>query len=252
MKGNRKAAVLTAALLFASSTAGIAQEVLTGDFRLSRTTSEIAGPEMAQKLSKFIPVDESLKWQIYVPQNYQRDRPPGLFVYINPDGWGGIPDQWKPLFDAQNLIWIGANRGSGPPSETRDVYTALFGSRILGVDYSIDLDRVYVGSSGRAASTALNVLLRDSEITGAVYISGSAFWGDQMPDRAEILRRKYYVFITGSDDQAKTVVRRDYESYKSDGVQNVKLIFETGRLGKIPEAELIEEALQFLDSHLAR
>jgi hypothetical protein len=130
-----------------------------------------------------------LKWQVYVPQDYQRNRPPGVFVYINPDGWGGIPDQWKPVF---------AN-----------------------------------------------------EFAGAAYISGSAFWGDRMPDRAEALRRKYHVFITGTDDKAKKAVRRDYESYKDDGVQNVKLIFENGRFGKIPSTQRIEEALRYLDSHLA-
>ncbi|MDA0706991.1 MAG: hypothetical protein O2907_10160 [Proteobacteria bacterium] len=54
-----------------------AQDELTGMFRLTRTTTDILGPATAQSLNEVIMVDEELQWQVYVPENYDRNNPPG-------------------------------------------------------------------------------------------------------------------------------------------------------------------------------
>jgi len=95
---------------------------------------------------------------------------------------------------------------------------------------------------------ALNVLLSANNFTGAVYIRGSHHWDQIKPEQLENLRRKRHVFITGTNDRAKVMVRRDYGLYKDDGIQYAKLIYETDRRITIPEPKHIDEALRYLDS----
>jgi len=244
------ALILTA--IAATHTAVYAQEVLTGMFRLTHTTTEVVGPQMAEALSEIIPIDEELQWQVYVPETYRPGRPPGVFVFIDPRGWGGIPDKWRPVFDSHNLIWIGAKMNERNPPEIKRVLTTRLSKDVLEGDYAVDLNRLYVGCAGSGALTAVNVLLSANEFMGAVYMSGSLYWGDNKPQTLDQLRRKHHVFITGSNDEAKKTVRRDYESYKKDGIENAKLIFETGRLRDMPEPEHIDEAIRYLDSRLTR
>jgi len=185
-----------------------------------------------------------------VPETYQRVRPPGIFVFVDPKGWGGIPDKWRPVFDSHNLIWIGAKMTERNPPQLKRVITTRLSKDVLEVDYAVDLNRLYVGSAGSGALTAVNVLLSANEFMGAVYMSGSLYWGDNKPETLDQFKRKHHVFITGTNDKAKSSVRRDYESYKKDGIENTKLIFETGRLRGMPEPEHIDEAIRYLDSHL--
>lgn len=229
----------------------LAQEELVGMFRLRHTTMDIVGPQMAQALNEVIPSDAELQWQVYVPERYDRRRPAGVFVFIDPNGWGGMPDQWRQVFDNHNMIWIGAKSDQRNPPEARKVWAAILGSRAIEQDYAIDLNRLYIGSSGSNAMTAVNTMLFANEFVGAVYMSGSMYWGSIDPEKLEALRRKHHVFITGTNDKAKTSVRADYENYKKDGIENVKLIFEMNRLGKMPKPEHMDEAIRYLDSRLS-
>jgi hypothetical protein len=217
-------------------------------FRLSHTTSEVLDPGTAQALSKIIAVDEVLQWQVYVPENFNANRPPGIFVFVDPDGWGGMPDQWRQVFGEHNLIWIGASTTSRNPSAIKQVWQAILAARAIEGSYPVDLNRLYIGSTGGGAVIALNVLLSANNFMGAIYMSGSQHWEQIDPEKLVNLQRKRHVFITGSNDKAKKAVRRDYELYKRDGIEKTKLIFETGRLPRMPEPKHIDEALRYLDS----
>jgi len=235
-----------------SNSAVHAQSSLTGMFRLTHTTTEILGPQSAQSLSEVIPVDEELQWQVYVPENYQRQKPPGIFIFIDPRGWGGMPDELRTVIDKHNLIWIGAKVNERNPTETKRIWTSILASRFLQGEYAVDLNRLYVGSSGDRAITALNFLMSANEYSGAIFFRGSQYWHGDEPDDIENLRRKHYVFVTGTKDKAKTTIRRDYEKYKKDGFENVKLIFEMGSIGAMLNPEQMDEAIRYLDSHLMR
>jgi hypothetical protein len=234
------------------SSAVHAQSPLTGMFRLTHTTTEIVGPQSAQGLSEIIPVDEGLQWQVYVPENYQRQRPPGIFLFIDPNGWGGMPDELRSVFDQHNLIWIGAKVNERNPTEKKRIWASILGSRALQGEYAIDLNRLYVGSAGGRAITALNVLMSANEHSGAIFFKGSQYWHGGRPEGIENLRRKHYVFITGTNDKAKTAIRSDVERYKKDGFENLKLIFEMGTIGQTLNSEQMDEAIRYLDSHLMR
>ncbi|NOR37365.1 MAG: hypothetical protein GQ577_11500, partial [Woeseiaceae bacterium] len=103
--------ILLAALIFTctAATPAVAQEQLTGMFRMTHTPSEAVGEQLAQALDDTIPADQRLKWQMYVPETYTAARPPGVFVFLDPNGYGGMPDQWRAVFENHNLIWVGPN-----------------------------------------------------------------------------------------------------------------------------------------------
>jgi len=248
MNVRRLSVALALICISAANSAVHAQEHLTGMFRLDHTSSEILGPGTAQAISKAVPVDEELQWQVYVPESFTTDRPPGVFVFIDPDGWGGMPDQWRQVFENSNLIWIGANATSRKPPAIKQVWQAILAAQAIEGSYPVDLNRLYIGSTGGGALIALNVLLSANNFTGAVYISGSHHWDQIKPEQLENLRRKRHVFITGTNDRAKVMVRRDYGLYKDDGIQYAKLIYETDRRITIPEPKHIDEALRYLDS----
>ena len=171
-------------------------------------------------------------------------------VFVDPNGWGGMPDALRPVFDKHNLIWIGAKANESSPSEEKGIWTSMLASRALEMEYAIDLNRLYVGSSGATAITAVNVLLMANQYSGAVFFRGSQYWHGGQPEGVDNLRRKHYVFITGSNDKAKGDIRKDYDRYKRDGVKNVKLIYEMKSVGRNPSPAQMDEAIRYLDSHL--
>lgn len=252
MKLRHSLIALTLLVISGTQLTALAQDELRGMFRLTRTTTDVVGAQTAQALSDVIPVDDELQWQVYVPENYDRRKPAGALVFIDPGGWGGMPDQFRPVLDNNNLIWIGANRSSARISEARSVWMAILASRVIQQDYTIDLNRLYIGSAGNSATTSLNTILNANEFVGAIYVSGSTYWGSIKPEQLENLRRKQHVFITGSNDKAQATIRTDYENYKKDGIANVKLIYDTKGPGKVVKPEYMDEAIRYLDSRLAR
>ena len=225
-----------------------AQEQLTGMYRLSRDTTAIVGPEMAAVLEEAIDKDEQLEWQVYIPESYSPDRPAGLFVYIDPNGYGLMPDQWQGLFAQRNLIWVGVRQTRRRSNDVRRVWQAILGSRAIAQDYAIDLQRMYVGGAQDTVAAALHTMLTANEFSGAIYIRGSYDAQFLDPDFRQAMRRKHHVFITGTNDKNKAKVRSDYEKYQSMGIDNVKLIFDTQRLEAVPKSEQIGEAFRYLDT----
>ena len=241
--------IFLAALIFTctAATPAVAQDELTGMFRMTHTPLEVVGGEMAQALNDTIPADQRLKWQMYVPETYNAARPPGVFVFLDPNGYGGMPDQWRTVFENHNLIWVGPNTDNPRADESARLWHAIFGLRAVEQEYAIDLNRIYIGAAGRSAVTALNVQLNANEFKGTIYMRTSAMWKSIAADRLEMLQRKRHVFITGTNDSAKTQIRSDYESYKEAGIPGVKLIFDTQRIDKMPAPDHMDEAIRFLD-----
>ena len=249
MLTNRCVAGLLAVGLLASSTPLLAEDPFTGTLWLSYTTSAVVGAQTATALAEVFPLDEELEWQVYVPESYNAANPPGVFVFIDPNGYGDMPDEWRTVFDRRNMIWI-AMRATSRPTEAKRIWGAILAARAVDKDYAIDLNRLYLGSLEERALTAINVLLTANEFWGGIYISGSMHWGDRDIPDLDSLKRKHHVFITGTNDRNKKKIRKDYDSYKKDGVVNTKLIFDTDFLPRMPRPEQMDEALAFLDSHL--
>lgn len=244
----QKRCILPAAFVAALSFAALvqAQDYLTGMFRLTRQPTDIVEPDFAQALDQVIRKDEQLQWQLYVPESYDPARPAGLFVYVDPDGHGRIPDGWQPVFDRHNIIWVGVRQTQRNASPTRRTWHAILGARALQADYAIDFRRMYVGGTRQTVPVAINTLLTANEFAGAVYTRGSFYSPQLTPDHIQSLQRKAHVFITGTNDEAKQQIQSDYEAYQRQGIANATLIFDMQRLGDVGSAEQMDEALRFL------
>ena len=223
-----------------------AQDYLTGMYRLTRPPAEIVEPDFAQALDKIIGKDEKLQWQIYVPEQYTPERPAGLFVYIDPDGHGRIPDHWTPVFDSHNVIWVGVRQTQRNPEPTRRIWHAVLGARAVEGDYAIDPQRWYVGGTRDTVPLAVSTMLTANEFEGGIYTRGSFFSPKLTPDHVQALQRKAHVFITGTNDPGKRQIQSDYELYQERDISNVKLIFDNQRLGDVGSPEQMDEAFRFL------
>ncbi len=240
---------LSAALLISLSLvvpAAWAQDYLTGMYRLTRPPAEIVEPDFAQALDEIIKKDEKLQWQIYVPEQYSPERPAGLFVYIDPDGHGRIPDSWTSVFDRHNVIWIGVRQTQRKPDSTRRIWHAILGARAVEGDYVIDPQRMYVGGTRDTVPLAVSTMLTANEFGAGIYTRGSFFSPKLTTDHLEALQRKSHVFITGTNDNGKRQIRSDYESYQQQGISKVKLIFDNERLGDLGSSEQMDEAFRFI------
>jgi hypothetical protein len=226
-----------------------AQEHMTGMFRISQTPIEVMGEQAALALDEKVPADEPLRWQVFVPETYNEARPPGVFVFLDPKGWGGLPDQWRSVITDHNLIWVGPNKNEPRQSMEKQIWHATMGLRAIEQQYAIDLNRVYIGSARETALASLNTQLSGNDFRGAIYMRGSVMWKTLPPDRLEMLQRKRHVFITGANDNAKARIRADYNSYKEAGINNAKLIFDTKRIGQLPDPDHMIEAIRYLDGN---
>lgn len=241
--------ILFMLLALASAAPAVAQEALTGVYRLSQTPVEVMGEQTAMALDAMVPANEELRWQVFVPEAYDAARPPGVFVFVDPNGWGGIPDQWRSVFAEQNLIWVGPNRNDPNPTAESRVLHATMGLRAIEQQYDIDLNRIYIGSAYEAALTALNTQLFSNEFRGAIYMRGSVMWTALEPDKLEMLQRKRHVFITGTNDKLAARIRSDRASYEEAGIENTKLIFDTKRIDRLPDPDHMVEAIRYLDGY---
>ena len=241
--------LLLAVVLLGVGANALAQEQMTGMFRMSMTTAEVLDSQTAEAIQDIIASDEAVSWQVYVPENYSPQRPSGLLIFLDPKGWGGIPDPWRAVMDSHNLIWIGAKKDEPRPSMEKKVWSSVLGLRAIEQQYALDLNRVYVASLEGEAFAALNTQLFANEIRGAIYMRGSVFWKSIEASRLEALTRKRHVFMTGTNDKNKQQVRSDADNYRREGIHNVKLIFATRRLGNPPNPEFLDEAIRYLDGY---
>ena len=230
-----------------AATGAHAQEAMTGMFRMTHTVGEILGEQAARSLDEVIPASDALQWQVYVPFDYDPSRPPGVLVFLDSTGYGGIPDPLVATMNQHNLIWVGPRQGQRRQGLEQRVWHAVLGLRAIEGQYTIDLNRVYVGSSGETSSIAFNTYLFANEFRGAIYFRGGVRWVEIGADQLDMLRRKRHVFITGSNDKARDQVRRAYEEFENSGIENIKLIYDTKRVEDNPTPEQIDEAIRFLD-----
>ena len=91
-----KRIILVLLLAGLGSAPALAQEAMTGMFRMSHTVGEILGEQMAQALDDTVPSDQELQWQVYVPWEFDPSRPAGGFIYLDPNRYGDSPDDWTP------------------------------------------------------------------------------------------------------------------------------------------------------------
>jgi len=54
------------------------KDIQTGEFNVSLTITELLGETSAKRYESIIASDEAVKWEIFVPENYDTENPAGI------------------------------------------------------------------------------------------------------------------------------------------------------------------------------
>lgn len=90
------------------------------------TPLALLGEAGAAAVEPLFASDRELTWQLYVPPNYDSDKPAGLIVFVSRHAGGGGTRSWNPILEQENIIWIGAvGAGDNAPLNERMVMALL-------------------------------------------------------------------------------------------------------------------------------
>lgn len=239
--------IVACGLLF-SATLALADGGQLGEFSVSATLPELVGAESASRFEDVVDTDESIEWEIYVPESYDPEAPAGLMVYISPMDTGRIAPSWKDVMESSNLIWIGANQSGNRIRVARRVTYAMVAPAVVARDYRVDASRVYVsGFSGGGRVASMVAPEYPQVFKGAIFICGVNFWGNRKPAQLETVQANRYVFLTGKKDFNRGETRSAHRSYRKAGVENVLLMDIAGMDHSNPSAAKLSKAIAFLD-----
>ena len=221
-----------------------------GSLVLQATPADILGAERADLFTSVMPADETISWEVVVAENYTRERPAGLLVYISPSNSGELPRGWKGLLDEHNLIWVAANASGNRVAVSRRMGYAVFAPALIGERYAVDESRVFLaGFSGGARVSGLLAAQYPSLFGGAIYIGGAEIWDEETPAaNLERMRKNRFVFLVGSEDANRAVAREVQSAYEAAGMLDNRAIV-VRRMGHVlPVARDMHKALVFLDA----
>ena len=214
----------------------------------SGTLTSLYSPEQAKALSKTLPIDEPVQWQVYVPGH---DKPGGILVFISPSPSAAPQPDWIDVLDKMNLIWVAAEQfGNSKPTAKR-ILTALMGLTMAQRSFQVDNGRIYVaGMSGGGRVASKVVTLFPRLFTGAMYFVGVDFWTPAEKPLLEHIAGNRYVFLTGHNDFNRREIIRTYKKYKRAGVNQIVLMDLPEFGHEYPDAEQFAQAVRFLDTGL--
>jgi len=236
-------------LLLAASIAWGEEGPRTGYFQTTVTPLELLGEEGAQAVSSVFAPDEKLKWQLSVPKTYDPAKPAGVMVFIGFAEWGGGKKTWVPVFEDQNIIWIGLIGGGDKKPLNERMLQAILAQAVLARDYSIDTDRHYLfGYSGGAHVAAILATSKPELFKGALYYGDALRWGEMLPPKIDLIRQNNFMFMAGARDKDVKDIRRVAIAYKKAGIVNTETFFITNVDRKMPAAGYFEAAIVYLDS----
>jgi predicted esterase len=226
----------------------------TGTFSIEATPREIVGPERAENFASVVSLDEPVTWQLTVPESYETENPPGVLVYISPSNSGKIPRGWQELPEAHNLIWIAADHSGNRINVAHRMTYSIFAILLIGDRYAIDSSRIYLsGFSGGARVAGLVAAAYPQVFRGDIYIGGAETWeGELAADKLEAMKRNRYVFLAGSDDFNRRMVRKVAAAYKVAGIKHVEQMTIAHMGHELPSGSTMSDALNFLDGNSPR
>lgn len=225
-----------------------ASQPRTGFVRLEKTTEELLGRKAADTLNHILLASEEVEWRAFVPRGYDPGRPPGVMVFISSIDWGGIPDEWAPLMDAHNLIWISPSQAGGSAPVQERLIKAILAPRVVDVDYTVNEERIYIAGFGDGGKVANLVQATDPEtFRGGIYMCGAMAWGDKTPEKIDLMRANRHVFIRACSDPKEREVRGVYDEYRKAGFEWAELITVQTRRRRLPQPQYVNQAIRYLD-----
>ena len=215
--------------------------------RLSGTSEELLSADDAAHFADALAVDKTVKWKVYVPETYDPTVPAGLLVYMSPSNSGRIPSSWKRVIEAQNLIYIAADKSGNEINPTRRMLHALMARIKADETFELDPARMYISGfsgGGRMASTVM--ALFPQVFTGGLYICGVEYGAVGEPSEAFLARR--HVLLTGHRDFNREETKQRFNAMQADGATALYLIDIPNFEHELPRARHLTEAIAFLDT----
>ncbi len=84
---------------------------------------------------------------------------------------------------------------------------------------------------------------------GAIFNCGAEYWGDETPERLDLIRANRYVFLTGTYDQALEPTKKAHRGFRSAGVEHSKLMVIRNMTHSNPKRRDFGKAIEYLDLH---
>lgn len=217
----------------------------TGNLTVEKTIAEVFGD---QPPGGDIPVTD-FAFEIYVPADYDESVPAGLLVFISPAISGKAPPRLNRVFDEKNLIWISVNASGNKHETGKRIIEAIASLHFASSVYAIDPTRLYLsGFSGGGRVASIVAQYYPDYFNGFIYFAGVDPWRGARPDNIEAMKHSRYVFLTGGRDFNRTETRRAYREYERAGFEKIKLMDIRGLGHRMPEADDLGKAIDFLDA----
>jgi predicted peptidase len=247
MKMLRNSAAWLATCMFVIHPA-TADESQLGAYNESASVIEIAGEDFARNFASVISADSRIDWEVYVPDTYDSDVPAGVIVYISPSNSGKIPQQWQSVIEAQNLIWVSANKSGNRINPRLRITYSLLAPAFIDKNYEIDSNRIYIaGLSGGGRVASIVAPEYPTLFRGAIYICGVNDLDRKSREQRDRIRSSRFVFLTGSDDFNQRETKRVHKAYRRAGIEDSYYLEVLGMGHENPDAERFAEAIAYLD-----
>ena len=211
-------------ILFLTS-ASFAQSPKTGEFIIDATPAEVLGNEAAA-YENYISQNETLSWEVYVPEDYDATKPAGIMVFAGAPRDVRAPGGWMSVMDDKNLIWVAARKSDNGSSVHQRELLAMMSIPLVEKDYAIDKDRIYITGEGRTAGRA--VINYPEMFKGAVFM-GNRIWEDNAQEKAKNIKDNRFVFVTRETSAFPRGTRYAYNKFKKAGVTNSKIELIQGK-----------------------
>ena len=244
-----------------------------GAFRAQFLAGELFSEKQTREYRDYLPMEQEISWEVFVPNNYEASKPAGVLIYISPTRSGRIPELWKPVLAERNLIWISANKsGNNTHGLIRSIY-AILGTELIKNTYDIDESRLFLsGFSGGGRMTSYLMQRFSHLYTGAIYICGVNYWDelpkepktrlkqrghafvnywDELPEENKaLMKQRRHVFLTGTRDFNYQDTVEVLKLYKKSGLRHHKLMLIKDMGHRLPDPDDLDAALGYLDGSL--
>jgi predicted peptidase len=198
-----------------------AQGVKTGKFTMTSTPAQILGSG-ASSHGSIISESTPITWEVYVPENYDANKPSGIMVFAGSPQNVIAPMGWLSVMEDNNLIWVAPRKSQSAASIYQRELMAMLSVPLIDKDYNIDKNRVYITGEGRIAGMAS--MNYPETFKGAIYL-GDKVWSDDAQSKIDNIKNNRFVFVTEENGNFAHGNRQAYTHYKNAGVENSKLVF---------------------------
>lgn len=161
---------------------------------------------------------DGYSFQVVVPEDYNREQPPGILVWVSSGDNGAYPRHLLKAVKSANLILIGANNSGNKRGYPLRMTLATHAVDLIKRRYAVDEQRIYIsGFSGGAGTSNTLTYYQPDLFKGTVLLFGSAMltqssvYGTllkEQPSRQQLnvlANKTHFYIITGSKDSAKKI-----------------------------------------------